>query len=182
MSAFSRATSPVTLAGFSSIPATLGGSARIWAERARRDPSNKVLSFGQLAGEDERVEGHVALHASTMQEGYDVRQLVERKIVGAGPRIEAPLEAEVNGVRAILDGRADAIPVTRGREQLDAGGRSAAIVYPWLQGTTHPTILPSGRSVLIGDVFKCCTRELDFNYPDRLENLSYGSKGIALIN
>ena len=51
-----------------------------------------------------------------MEEFHQPRQVGLGEIVGAHPGVEL-VEAEVNRVRAILDGGFDAVPIAGGREQ-----------------------------------------------------------------
>ena len=89
------------------------------------DDSSEVVAGGvDLVGEHERVERHVAAHAAAVEKFHQRRQIGEGEILGAHPGIEA-LEAEIDRVGAILDGRVGALPVARGREQLRAPHRGS---------------------------------------------------------
>ena len=83
----------------------------------------------EFAGEDERVERHVCLHAVAVAELHDLHQLVVAEIVRAQPRIETR-QAEVNGIRAIRDGGTQTVPATGGREEFGMFGicRHARII------------------------------------------------------
>ena len=93
-----------------------------------------VGGFGDLVGEDEDVEGDVAAHAAPVEEAHELRKVGGGEVVRAHPGVEA-LKAEVDGVGAVLDGGAHAVPVARGGEDLGpaqhggrAGGRGGGLV------------------------------------------------------
>ena len=73
-----------------------------------------------LAGEDERVERDVGLHAMAVAELHDLRQFRLGEIFRAQAGIEAR-QAEIDGVRPIGDRGPHAIPITRGSEQFGRG-------------------------------------------------------------
>ncbi|OQB92401.1 MAG: hypothetical protein BWX86_01839 [Verrucomicrobia bacterium ADurb.Bin122] len=83
------------------------------------DGAQVALGVGEFVGEDEGVEGDVAAHAALVEERHEPGQVGEREVVGAHAGVEA-LEAEVDGIGAVFDGGAHALPVAGGREQLRA--------------------------------------------------------------
>jgi hypothetical protein len=88
---------------------------------ARCDDAAEVfLGGGEFVGEDERVEGHVALHAAPVEELHEPGQVGLGEVVRAHPGVEA-VEAEVDGVRAVLDGGLGAFPVAGRREKFGQG-------------------------------------------------------------
>ena len=90
------------------------------------DGAQVFLGVGQFVLEDQRVERDVALHAAPMQELHQLRQIGVGEIVRPHPGVEL-VQAEVNRIRAVLDGGLGAIPIAGGREQLRrmADGRRA---------------------------------------------------------
>jgi hypothetical protein len=93
------------------------------------DRAQVVLGVGELGGEDERVEGHIAAHAALVEKRHQRRQVGLRDVFGAHAGVEA-LESEVDRVGAILDRGASAFPVAGRGEQLGSaqlrreGGRA----------------------------------------------------------
>ena len=86
------------------------------------DRARKTLGPHHLVGEDQRVEGHITAYPAPMQKGQQVRKVSLGKVVGPHPSVEL-VQAEVDGVGAILHGGSDAIPVAgRGQELGRAGG------------------------------------------------------------
>ena len=75
-----------------------------------------LLSGVEFAGEDERVERHVSLHAMPVAEGHDLRQFLVAEIVRAQPGIE-PRQSEINRVGTIRHRGTQAIPAAGGREE-----------------------------------------------------------------
>ena len=60
---------------------------------------------------------YVALESAGVERVHQLRQVLEREIGGPGPRIEPAVEPKVDGVGAIFDRRAHAVPITgRGEE------------------------------------------------------------------
>ena len=80
------------------------------------DGAQVVLGVGELVGEDEDVEGDVAADAALVEKLHERGEVGLREVFGAHAGVET-LEAEVNGVGAILDGGAHALPVAGGGEQ-----------------------------------------------------------------
>ena len=86
-------------------------------DAGRRDLPHELLDLRQLAGEHERVERDIAFQAAAVQLGHQRRQIGHVKILGAGAGVEARIEAEIDGVRAVFDRGANAVPVAgRGEE------------------------------------------------------------------
>ena len=71
----------------------------------------------QLAGKGQRVEGRVPLHAAPVQKRHHLGQVGPVEVVGANPRVMA-LEAEVDGIGAILDGGDQAGSIAGRRQKL----------------------------------------------------------------
>ena len=94
---------------------------------ARRDDrAERACGLGEFVGEDQRVEGHVALHAATVQIGHQFRQVSLFEVLGPHAGVEAA-DAEEHRVGAVLDRRADAVPFAgRGEDfGLTEGGEEA---------------------------------------------------------
>ena len=87
------------------------------------DGAEILFRLGHFVGENERVEGDVALDAAAMEEFHQLGQIGLGEIMGAHAGVEA-FEAEVDGVRAVFDGGLGAIPIARRREQF---GRTCAV-------------------------------------------------------
>ena len=72
------------------------------------------LEFGdgviQFIREDEDIQCHIGFHAVCVQEGGDGWKLVLAEVVGPHAGVEVA-QAEKNGVCAICDSRAQALPV-----------------------------------------------------------------------
>jgi len=94
---------------------------------ARRDDrAERARGFGQFVREDQRIEGHVTLHAAAMQVGHELRQVGLFEVLGPDAGVEAT-DAEEHRVGAVLDRRADAVPFAgRGEDfGLTEGGEEA---------------------------------------------------------
>ncbi len=87
---------------------------RIHARRVEQ--AELPLGVRQFAGEDQRVERDVALHAVPVQELHEPRQILLGEIVRAQPGVESR-QAEIDRVRAIGHRRARTVPVSRGGEK-----------------------------------------------------------------
>ncbi len=77
--------------------------------------AERFLQVGQLAGEDQGVEGDVSPDPPAVQQAHDLGEVGAVEVGGAGAGV-VPLEAKVNGVRAVLDGCDQACPIP-GRSQ-----------------------------------------------------------------
>jgi len=64
------------------------------------DVRQGLLGDGQLAIEDQRVEGDESLHAFRMEELEDARKVGGGEVVRARPGVEAAAQSEIDGVRA----------------------------------------------------------------------------------
>ena len=71
----------------------------------------------QLAGKDERVEGHEAADAAEVQIGHELGQFFQGEVRGLGPRVQSHAEAEVDGIRAVFHGRPGAVEIAGGGEE-----------------------------------------------------------------
>ena len=78
-----------------------------------------MLRVSQFVLEDEGVERHVAPRAAAVEEGHQIWQVGRREVLGPHSRVEL-LQAEVDRIGAVLDGRARAFPVAGGCQQLRA--------------------------------------------------------------
>ena len=90
------------------------------------DRAQVLLRLGHFVFENQRVERHVALHAAAVEELHQLRQVGFGEVVRAHPGIEL-LQAEINGVRAVLDGGFGTFPVAGRREQFRKSGRGRAV-------------------------------------------------------
>ncbi len=79
------------------------------------------FGVGEFGGEDEGVEGDVTFDAVGVEEGHQAGEVFFGEVVGAKAGIEAG-HAEVDGVGAVGDGGAGAVPVTGGREEFGEEG------------------------------------------------------------
>ena len=86
-------------------------------DSGRDDRAEIFFGVGQFVGEDEGVEGDIAADAAPMEERHQLRQIGFGEVLRPHPGVE-PVEAEVDRVGPVLDGRADAFPIAGGREQL----------------------------------------------------------------
>src|SRR5262249_32380626 len=82
---------------------------------------------------DERVQGHIALDAPSMQHRHDLRQVGTVEVIRADPGV-VTLEAEVDGVGAILDRGEQAGPIPRRGQQLGLGAWPRRVRRPPGQG------------------------------------------------
>ena len=76
-----------------------------------------TLQVGQLAGKGQRVQGHVSFDTPAVQEGHHLGQVGPVEVVGPDSRVMA-LEAEIDGVGAVLDGGDQAGSIPGRRQQL----------------------------------------------------------------
>ncbi len=74
----------------------------------RLELAELIRRGGKFFGENEDVKRHVGLHAVVVEEVHHGRQIVE--IIGPHPRVERR-QPEKHGIRAVRDGRADAVPI-----------------------------------------------------------------------
>ena len=74
------------------------------------DRAERAGGFGELVREDKRIEGHVPFDPAAMQISHEFRQVGLLEILGPDAGIETT-HAEEDGVGAVLDRRADAIPL-----------------------------------------------------------------------
>ena len=95
-------------------------------DAGRDDRAERARGFGQFVGEDQRIEGHVALHAAAVQVGHELRQVGLFEVLGPDAGVEAA-DAEEHRIGAVLDRRADAVPFAgRGEDfGLTEGGEEA---------------------------------------------------------
>lgn len=70
----------------------------------------------QLGGENERIHGHVPLHAVRVKETHQFRKGIQREVVCAQTGVET-VQTEINGVCAIGYGGAGAVHVPGGSQQ-----------------------------------------------------------------
>jgi hypothetical protein len=66
--------------------------------------------------EDKCVESDITFHTAPMEEFHQCREIGLDEIVSAHPGIE-PIQPEIDRVRAVLDGRLRAFPITSGSEE-----------------------------------------------------------------
>ena len=71
---------------------------------------------GQLVGENQDIQRHIALHSVAVEEAHHLGQILLAEVVGAHAGVEFR-EAKKNGVRAIRHGGFEAIPVPGRREK-----------------------------------------------------------------
>jgi len=91
---------------------------------AGRDDSVQVLlGLCELVFEDERIESHITLYSAPVQKLHQPGKLGFREIVRPHPCVE-PVQAEVNGVCAVLDRGAGTLPIARRSQQLGQSGGS----------------------------------------------------------
>ena len=96
---------------------------------ARDDAAEVVLGVGEFVGEDEGVEGDVALDAAAVEKRHQRGQVGLREVFRAHAGIEA-FEAEVDRVGPVFEGGARALPVAGGSEEFGAferGRRSGCV-------------------------------------------------------
>jgi hypothetical protein len=79
------------------------------------------FGVGEFGGEDEGVEGDVTFDAVGVEEGHQAGEVFFGEVVGAEAGVEAG-HAEVDGVGAVGDGGASAVPVTGGGEEFGEEG------------------------------------------------------------
>src|SRR6267378_3167753 len=112
------------IARISSIESSRGSTTRVTprvcaiAAASAGDVRQGLLGDGQLAIEDQGVEGDEALHAFRMEELEDARQVGGGEVVRARPGVEAAAQAEIDGVCARGHRGPEALLVPGGREQL----------------------------------------------------------------
>ncbi len=82
----------------------------------RRDLADGLFELGQFAGKHQRVERHVSPHSAAVDERHHVGELVGAQIGGPGAGVEARVEAEIHGVGAVFDRRADAVEIACRRQ------------------------------------------------------------------
>ena len=93
------------------------------------DGDDHLLEPGPFVAEDQCIERGVAFESAAVERGEKPRQVGEREVRGAGPCVEAGVEAEVDGVGTVFDSGADAVPVTGGREQFWSGGHGGEYTH-----------------------------------------------------
>ena len=79
-------------------------------DTGRDDAAQVILRLGEFIREHERVESHITSHAAAMQVRHELRQVGGGEVGRPHPGVEA-LQAEVDRVRPILDGRLGTFPV-----------------------------------------------------------------------
>lgn len=84
------------------------------------DAAQDGFGGGELPGEDEGIESDVASDAAAMEEIHEGREVGEGEVAGADASVVL-VEAEVDGVGAIFDGSASALPVAGWGQQFGAG-------------------------------------------------------------
>ena len=82
--------------------------------------------LGQLAREDQCIQGHVTLDAAAVQQGHHLGQVGAVEVGGADAGV-VPLEAEIDGVGAVLDGGDQAGPIAGRSEQLGLDMRPSLV-------------------------------------------------------
>ena len=97
-----------------------------------RHRDDHLLEVCQLVCKNERVERGIALEPAAVQRLHQPRQIPGGEIGGPGAGVEADVEAEIDGVGPVLDGRADAVPIPGGGQKFGGpvfwvGGRRARI-------------------------------------------------------
>ncbi len=80
------------------------------------DGAQIFLSGGHFVFKNERIEGDIAFYAAPMEKFHEFGQIIAGKILRAHPGVEL-VQAEVDGIGAVLHGGAGAFPVAGGREQ-----------------------------------------------------------------
>ncbi len=82
------------------------------------DEAAQIFGGGRkLVGKHQRIERHVTPHAPPVQKRHQRREIGCGEIARPHPGIEA-VESEIDGVRPILHGRAGALPIPGGCEEL----------------------------------------------------------------
>ena len=117
------------------------------------------LEVGQLAGEDQRVERDVAPDAPAVEQGHHLGQVGAVEVGGPGPGV-VPLEAEIDGVGAVLDGRDQAV-------RSPAGASSSGLVALPYARATHPleaSRVVSAHLVSTSDSASCSDRARDCSH------------------
>ena len=74
------------------------------------DRTQEVLGVFELVGKDQCVECYVAPHATLMQVSHEIGQVGLGEVLATHAGIEA-IQAKENGIRAIFDGSARALPI-----------------------------------------------------------------------
>ncbi len=86
--------------------------------------ANRFFDLDQLAGKDQRVQGHVAPDTAAMEERHHFGQVGAVEVTGADARVES-LQAEIDGVGAVLD-RGDQASLVAGRcQEFGLGARGS---------------------------------------------------------
>ena len=78
------------------------------ASRAIRSACSKLIA------EDKRVERKIALDAAGAEKGHQLGQVGGGEVGRSRPGVEATLQAEVDGIGAVLNGRPGTVPIAGG--------------------------------------------------------------------
>jgi hypothetical protein len=118
---------------------------------------------GQLAIEDQRVEGDESLHALAVEKVEDAGQLVHAEVVRAGARVEAAPKPEVDRIGAGGDRGAQALLLAGGGEELGALQSGS---HRWVEqrGSGKPS---PGRRCASHKIWLSATLPVDWQAPGR---------------
>ena len=97
---------------------------RCWAEAEGAGRWTLEAHLGAAALDDLTL---VSFESAPMEVFHEFRQILAAKILRAHPRVEF-FQAEIDGVGAVLDSGAGAIPIARGREQFGKARAPAHII------------------------------------------------------
>ena len=94
-----------------------------------RDPPDQLLDDRQLGLEHQRVERDVRARVGAMNQLDDGGEAIRRKVGGAGARVEAVVETEVDRIGTGSERRGKGRAITGGRENFGTthGGRGPCI-------------------------------------------------------
>ena len=78
-----------------------------------------------------------AADAAEVQVGHELRQFFQGEVRGLGPRVQSHAEAEVDGIRAVLHGRAGTIEIAGGGEEFGRSKEGIGVHWLIVHSTAH---------------------------------------------